>query len=87
MAENSTNQATSPLKLVTTEDTWRQECDNSIVELLIEALEDAKNGKFDGLTFMATCRDGSTVTGHSKLSHSALMLAAVTRLQYRLLQI
>ena len=74
---------TEPLRIITQEESWQKELDVEIVELLEDALADAKQGKFDGIAVITTNKDGTCVHRWSKASSFTRMLGAIHRLAYR----
>lgn len=74
-----------PLKVITQEESWKQTVNESVVQLLEEVLEKAKAGEYQGVVVAGIVRDDSTFYSISAQNNTGLMLAAVTRLQHKML--
>lgn len=73
-----------PLKLLTQQDSWLADVDNNIIDILTEALEQAKKGEFTGLAMVMTRKDGTTQSEVSCRDDSVRMTGAVSRLLWRM---
>lgn len=71
------------LKVKTQEESWQEDVDQEIVEMLEEVLKDAKLGKFDGFAVVMTNKDGSCGHRWSRGSSFSRMLGAIHRLSYK----
>jgi len=74
-----------PLKVITQEESWKQTVDESIIALLEEVLEKARAGEYQSVVIAGILRDDSTFYAISAQNNTGLTLAAVTRLQHKLL--
>lgn len=76
-----------PLKLITQAQSWRSEVQEDVVDTLRKALARAEAGEINGVAIAATCVDGCTWTTFSKRDKGGLLLGAMARLNYRLIEI
>lgn len=74
-----------PLKVLTQQESWLQEVDASIVQMLEDVLARAKQGEFTGMALSFTCKDGSTFGTYSKMDHQGLIIAGLERLKFGML--
>lgn len=76
---------TAPLiRLITQEESWRAEVNESVIELLEDLLERAKAGEFTGMAVAATIKDGQTMSAFSNMANIAPLIGAIVRMQMRI---
>ncbi len=76
---------TEQLRLITREESWLSEVNQSVVEMIEDLLERAYAGEITGFAYAATCKDNTVCTAISKSAHQMLIVAGLERAKHRLL--
>jgi len=73
------------LKVVTKTESWKEFVDQSIIDLLEDALAKAKTGEFKGVALVAETKDEMLYSYVSATSDRTFLMGALDRVKHRIL--
>lgn len=74
------------LRVISQEESWRNEVHADVVETLETLLEEAKEGRIIGLAYATLEADSATFNGSTRTTNLPALIGSLERCKYRMMQ-